>query len=562
MSNEANKLHRRIDKLDSFFLWVSSLSGLGFSVFITYLKTPIGPYIPIFALIAYSIAVGYVSGAISLDSFTERIRGWSYLTLGLSLYVPLTIMKIGESQLQDLLGSMRNVAYLQMGLGLAIPLAIAFLYNRFAVGGIYRSFKQPREEVTNTILWRSTIASFYLGSLLYISILALYNENIDLLNSLLYTCFILIFLIPLVNEEKAMRGLLKLETHQNYVKVEKKLNTKRWGTSMALLVIGVIAFFVQFQLLPPYIPLTVWAALFFLSISLPSIGLVIMLFFAQAKYTFTLKAKAKKELSEDNYRELQDLVKRVSGARTQKNAKHERKKEKNAVEQYAKSVRKVQLESSIVEFWLRIFSFLKSMTLYHILKRFVPSIEDADNTDRYVSGWMLLSIASLVVCSAPNLEWWELIILCWGTWRVFAIITIQINLLLFDEYREMKAGKPYRIRGFRRLIILLLQNYVEVIFWFAVLYRNMNWGLATIGVNVDSFLVSLNFSFVTMTSFGHSSVFPQEGTPAWILMLVQSAIGIFMALLVLSRFVSLIPKPKSELKEEGQEVRAHTKEKN
>lgn len=227
------------------------------------------------------------------------------------------------------------------------------------------------------------------------------------------------------------------------------------------------------------------------------------------------------------------------------------REEENAIEQNAKSVRKVQLESSIVEFWLRIFSFLKSITLYHILKRKVPSIENADNTDRYVSGWMLLSIASLAVCSAPNLQWWELIILFWGAWRVFAIITIQINLLLFDEYREMKAGRPYRIRGFRRLIILLLQNYAEVIFWFAVLYRNMNWALATSGVNVDSFLVSLNLSFVTMTSFGQSSVFPKEGTPAWILMLVQSAIGIFMALLVLSRFVSLIPKPKSGLKEEG-----------
>jgi len=246
-------------------------------------------------------------------------------------------------------------------------------------------------------------------------------------------------------------------------------------------------------------------------------------------------------------------------SRTQKTeATHE---EENAVEQNARSVRNVQLESSIVEFWLRIFSFLKSITPYHIVKRFVPSIETTDNTDRYVSGCMLLSIASLVVCSAPNLQWWELIILGWGAWRVLAIITTQINLLLFDEYREMKAGRPYRIRGFRRLIILLLQNYAEVIFWFAVLYRNMNWALATSGVNVDSFLVSLNFSFVTMTSFGQSSVFPQEGTPAWILMLVQSTIGIIMALLVLSRFVSLIPKPKSGLKEEGQEVHAQTKKK-
>ena len=328
MSAEASKFDRRIDKLDSLFLWVSSLSGIGFSVFVTYLKMPVGPYIPILALIAYSLVVGYVSGAISLDSFTERIRGWSYLTLGLSLYVPLAIMKIGESQLQDLLDSLKAVAYLRMVLGVAIPLTIAFLYNRFAIGRIYRSFEQPKEEVTNTILGRSTLTSFYLGCLLYISILALYNENINLLYMLLYSCFILIFLIPLIYEEKAMRGLLKLEKLQNYLKVEKKINRKRWKTSMALLVLGAIAFIVQFELLPPHIPLYIWIAVFFLSINLPSIGLIIMVFFTQVKYTFTLEAKAKKELSEDQYKELEDLVKKINNSKPQKNDNHKKKSEK------------------------------------------------------------------------------------------------------------------------------------------------------------------------------------------------------------------------------------------
>jgi len=175
------------------------------------------------------------------------------------------------------------------------------------------------------------------------------------------------------------------------------------------------------------------------------------------------------------------------------------------------------------------------------------SIPSTKGSYRFVDGWvlgnLLLSVVLLLICSAPNLHWWEAIAIGYGGIRVFEVFIYQINVLLFDEYRASKAGN-YALRGFRRLVILLLHNYVEIIFWFALFYRNIGWAFETGKITLDSFLVSLNFSFVTMTTFGYSTIFPKE-TLGDTLTLIQSVLGLFMALLILARFISLIPTPQT-----------------
>ena len=54
---------------------------------------------------------------------------------------------------------------------------------------------------------------------------------------------------------------------------------------------------------------------------------------------------------------------------------------------------------------------------------------------------------------------------------------------------------------------------------------------------------ALTFSFYTMTTFGH---YPPDGIInndiGYLLTLLQSVIGLFMTLLILSRFIGLLPK--------------------
>jgi hypothetical protein len=139
-------------------------------------------------------------------------------------------------------------------------------------------------------------------------------------------------------------------------------------------------------------------------------------------------------------------------------------------------------------------------------------------------------------------RWWEAFIIFYGITRVIEIFVYQINVLLFDEFRAKKAGNEYAIQGFRRIVVLLLHNYIEIIFWFAIFYRNAGWAFKPLSEDLDSFFVSLNFSFVTMTNFGHTVV-SSTTIFGYILVFVQSVIGLFMTLLIIARFISLLPKP-------------------
>ena len=214
------------------------------------------------------------------------------------------------------------------------------------------------------------------------------------------------------------------------------------------------------------------------------------------------------------------------------------------------------MKSFIVELWAQIFSILRWIVPFQIIRTLIPTTKESY---RFVDGWVLgnliFSIVLLLISSAPNIRPWEVIAMVWGGLRVIDILIYLINVLLFNEYRAQKEEywrmkkreiytTRYALRGYRRIVILLLHNYVEIIFWFALFYRNLDWAFQTSRISLNSFFGSLNFSFFTMTTFGYTNIYPKE-TCGDILVFIQSAIGLFMVLLILTRFISLIPKPKT-----------------
>jgi len=203
----------------------------------------------------------------------------------------------------------------------------------------------------------------------------------------------------------------------------------------------------------------------------------------------------------------------------------------------------------IVEFWSKIFYALGRVSPFLAVrclvnKKFPAARESYGFVEGWVLGHLILAILLLLICSAPNLHWWEIIAISYGGVRVFEVVIYQSNVLLFDEYRAKKAGKPYAVRGFRRLVVLLLHNYAEIIFWFALFYRNLDWAFKTNGANLNTFSESLKFSFAKMTTFASTTIYPQEARGD-VVTLIQSVIGLFMVLLILARFISLIPKPET-----------------
>jgi hypothetical protein len=197
----------------------------------------------------------------------------------------------------------------------------------------------------------------------------------------------------------------------------------------------------------------------------------------------------------------------------------------------------------IIQFWSWIFGALKWVSPFRWVRAAFPNLR---GNYRFVEAWvlgdLLLSAACLAALSSPGFCWWQILILCYGAIRIFEIVVYQTNVLLFDEYSVKKGGETYGVAGLRRLVLLLLHNYIEVLFWFSVFYRNSNHMFDSGRISLDSFAGSLYFSIVTMSTLGYGDVTPTQDT-ALFLVMVQTMIGVFMALVMLARFVSLLPKP-------------------
>jgi hypothetical protein len=197
------------------------------------------------------------------------------------------------------------------------------------------------------------------------------------------------------------------------------------------------------------------------------------------------------------------------------------------------------MKSKVVECYSKIFgmfgliSILKWVELIPSLKRNKAFI------DTWAVGNFLLSILCLTVIPP-----YKNIPIIYGCVRIFEIIIVQINLFLFDQFRAATQKRPYFVTSFRRTVLLLIHNYLEIMIWFALFYHTFYYLFDARNICLNTVLGSFYFSLVTMTTLGYGDIIPktQWGT---LIVIIQTLIGIFMALLLLARFVAILPKPKS-----------------
>ena len=94
-----------------------------------------------------------------------------------------------------------------------------------------------------------------------------------------------------------------------------------------------------------------------------------------------------------------------------------------------------------------------------------------------------------------------------GVLRVLETFLIQTNVLIFDAYVKAEQGILHSVRGYYRLVVLLVINYLEALFWFAVAYLTLDTAWSAFGgAFQESQLTALYFSFFNLSSFGEALV--------------------------------------------------------
>lgn len=198
----------------------------------------------------------------------------------------------------------------------------------------------------------------------------------------------------------------------------------------------------------------------------------------------------------------------------------------------------------VVSCWARIFEVLRVLSVFDVVRRIPWFNGSFAFVDAWVLGNFVLSVVLSLVSYTAGIRWWECLFMAYAALRVAEVTVYQVNVLLFDEYRAKKASKPYAVRSLRRVLVLSLHNYAEMIFWFALFYRNMGRALWQNGAAPAGYLDAIGRSLASMTGLGYTGSFPATVT-SQATVLIQSVIGIFLSLMVIARFISLIPPPDS-----------------
>lgn len=212
-------------------------------------------------------------------------------------------------------------------------------------------------------------------------------------------------------------------------------------------------------------------------------------------------------------------------------------------------------------FHLRVWNFLPVNLLIWIRGKVAPQ-SPREKVERFIeksvfSFWLVPVVIFLVLTTGQavfgELPGWllvaETIVAVIGLLRCWETFIVQTKVLIFDPYWKAKDGYLHSLRGYYRLLILLVHNYVEAIFWFALAYRSADGWFNSFGGSVYSgSLKSLYLSIFSLTSFGETAAqgIQVKNFGGSILVLGESAFGLFMALLILSRFISILPTSWTE----------------
>jgi len=152
--------------------------------------------------------------------------------------------------------------------------------------------------------------------------------------------------------------------------------------------------------------------------------------------------------------------------------------------------------------------------------------------------WVLFNLAlgvfSYKFLTSHSYSWFSWVLSIYAMLRSFEIFVYQVNVLLFDP---IKSGRgQYRIKSSTRMILMLICNFIEYILWFSTIFLLV---YKINGIEYTGFSV-VSESFMTLANISS----PDEAFSARAVARVaniESVVGIFMNIVCLARFLSLLP---------------------
>lgn len=219
--------HRRMERLDEFFLFITSVLGLFFSWLYTLLgyREIIYGFLPLLIIgVVIPIYIGYVRGAILLDTLEERVRGWIYFLHGVVFYLGLCVLFAVNELLPILNVEFETFSRLFFLAGLfffGFFLGGKTLYRWFC-RNIYNAFNYKMTRLMEKIYDDTASNAFWTTIYFYISFNVSTSENLDFVLTFLLIFFISLGVVNFILSERFIRKWVNLIRFSDFIEVESK----------------------------------------------------------------------------------------------------------------------------------------------------------------------------------------------------------------------------------------------------------------------------------------------------------------------------------------------------
>lgn len=203
----------------------------------------------------------------------------------------------------------------------------------------------------------------------------------------------------------------------------------------------------------------------------------------------------------------------------------------------------------IVEFSDFIFATLEKVSIFNVIRKLNSNI-----SYKFVDLWVVGNLIAAILSSVfvynlnNNYKGVIVIVLSYSILRVFEVIIYQINVLLFHPYRARKSGESYKIKSVTRMVIALLHNYIEIMFWYSTMVisiiilngdnpYSLTWVeivrsniLCIVTLDGSSIKESVNSNYKYLSS----------------LIFLEIISGMIMTIISLARFIGALPGAESQ----------------
>ncbi len=192
-----------------------------------------------------------------------------------------------------------------------------------------------------------------------------------------------------------------------------------------------------------------------------------------------------------------------------------------------------------------VLRFLNRLSPFeYVLRRFSNLNKESTGalTEIWVLSHLLIAFLFLVLLPSSSLYILRWVVMTYAGVRMLEVVSFQAYTQLYGGYRNKTPRLHYLLLSYRRSIFLAVILYLEIIIWFAMLYRLNTAAFVTKGIALSDPLKALYYSTVTMTTIGYGDVYAQSRT-GFLLVTSQALIAIFMTVLIFARIVTYIPRP-------------------